>query len=1832
MVMEFDIFQQTLEFVLTGMEVPEEKWYLYILQQLGREGMERWHSSIKKEVGLDDPRAIIKAYKKGFELEETYWTYRTIYLSSSKQAKGESAAALATRVEDLVNLCKWPDAERDQRRIDLFYYLSDYFDVKRYVQNETAKEGGGNLTWESLVNEAKRQERVGKEYARFRRENGDSSTPSYGDPALAADAVSKSSKRGGQQRPRTPSGGRGSQQQCDRCGRRNGCNGQKGTCPAWGKECDICHGRNHYKAVCRKAAQGQASGGTRPKQQGKGKAKSPGKQKKHAHSVVFKTVPSGEKGKLLLDTDADQNSVTSGRGVPLSKAAKRENSVLSGRNQSKTALQTHNVFSCDSIHDTGDGTLDQCQTDTDPSGRLCIMTDIVVRARATSRTHNIRVKVDPGADANLMPVHHFRTIFPYLCDSTGRPKENVLDKAESSFESYSGDSVTVIGQTKIHAKNIQTGKFIPTRVYIIAREQGPILLSNAASQWLGLISVLCENKARPVGRFVASVTREERDGGEAEAHPIAKTGDGPEGTMQADSTPREQPATTASKKRTRTKKAKSVATAPADVSPDREPQPSNTRDTGDSNHVQEQNSVTSGETGRKEGPKLGPLITAHKRRGKDGPKRNADSTEIPRRQYYRPSANEKTYIMNNQGQLQCRQDPQDVTRSSCVKELPLCREKPIFHEPVGATVRDKEQLTSMYPNSFDRVGSLKGEYTIKIDPTVPPVSQARRKVPIESKEAICAALDHMIKEDILEPQIEPTPWVNSATYPVKPSGEVRPCLDCVPLNKAIIRENHTPPTVEEIAHELAGAKYFTKCDAYKAFLHVHLSKKSRELTVFGTTTHGRLRYKRMPFGMKMSQDVFQIQMDRILEQCPGTIGIHDDVIIYGYTREDHDANLINFLNVCQMEGLCLSSKKLELRRDRVSFFGAVYSCEGVEPDPRKIQGIEEMTPPETKQQLQSFLGMVTYMGNFVPHLSHHTEPLRQLLKKDIAFYWDEQLTRSFKNIKQLLKRATAKPLGYYDRQKAVIVQADASLRGLGAALIQDGRPIAFASKSLTGAESRYANIERELLTVVFACIRFNTYLQGCRFTVQSDHKPLEMIHLKSLHNAPPRLQRMLLQLQKYDMTITYRPGNEMVLADALSRCLARYSQEIRLDLRVDYIAFSTAWIEKLREATCDDPVLATVYQLTQHGWPNERRRVPAVARYYWDFRDELSTDDGLLLKGPSLVIPAALRESYLQRLQEGHLSADKVESNAKQHMFWPGMRADIKDYTRRCQVCIKRSRPAREPLQPHDIPDGPWQKIGMDYFDFKGKCFILICDYFSKFPFMFSCKTSWGSLRDRLIDLFSNEGYPREIISDNGSPFNSQEFADFLSSHGVRHTTSSPHYPQSNGFIERQIQTVKNLLYKAVDADTRSFQDVLAELRSTKIGRDLPSPAEILHGRCLVTGAPVQVDHASVRQALVNRQIKDSQNYNKSHRVKTQRPLVLGERCWATGTNNEWSDCYITGIDERNRSYWVLFESTGSNLRRTRSHIRPRGPDIPHISEKYSQEAAVSRQNSVPSGGESENRANQAENLVLSGPPPLLERDTAVDFIPDASRSVTFPDDPVTQTRYIPLRLRDTPREPRPPPPPMDLMTNSETQPQQQEEDHDNVPDTGSEAGSSTAETSGTLESSPDDSSTTETDETTSDTASTETSGSSSSSDGSSESDSAPSAPPSPRRTSTPCTEEAMTANVPSAPSSPSLADSSLEVRQILRDQAGRTLTRSEYQKQTNAAKERAVVLKRVALRDINQLPEAKPGPQPGPSGEPNGASRCVPGKQRDSTAATSSDEEERPRVKKKKGHGPKRQ
>ena len=453
-------------------------------------------------------------------------------------------------------------------------------------------------------------------------------------------------------------------------------------------------------------------------------------------------------------------------------------------------------------------------------------------------------------------------------------------------------------------------------------------------------------------------------------------------------------------------------------------------------------------------------------------------------------------------------DPKSMKKTQQVTEQlssgpppPGSQFNPIYVEPGSVTINSTRDLQALYPNSFDCIGDMQGEYNIKTDPTVPPVQHGRWKVPIEYKEEIEKELAEMVWQRIITKQTEPTPWVSSLMYPKKANGKLRICLDPKELNKAIICENHKAPTLKEIAHVLKGATRFSKVDSNKAFFGMHLMEEASLLTMFNTHL-GRYRFLYVPFRLKMSQDIFQMRMDDIVAQCLRVLAIHNDVFIYRKDDRDHDANIINLFNMAQKEGLVFNSKKCTIKQESVMFFGGVFSAEGYSPDPEKIQGISEMTPPQTKQELQSFLGAVNYLQMFIPHLSSNTEPLCALLKKENCFAWDENTNTCFQKIKSQLQKALLRPLRYYDQTKPVTLQCDASLKGLGACIIQDGQPIAFASKSLMDTETHYANIERELLAIVYGCDKFHTYLYGRTFVMETDHKPLEMISLKNLTVAP----------------------------------------------------------------------------------------------------------------------------------------------------------------------------------------------------------------------------------------------------------------------------------------------------------------------------------------------------------------------------------------------------------------------------------------------------------------------------------------------------------------------------------------------------------------------------------------------------------------------------------------------------------------------------------------------------------------------------------------------------------
>ena len=464
------------------------------------------------------------------------------------------------------------------------------------------------------------------------------------------------------------------------------------------------------------------------------------------------------------------------------------------------------------------------------------------------------------------------------------------------------------GHLLIDVKDKVTKKYHPIRFYVMNTDVPRILISHAASYWLSLVKVLCDNKAPWIKRQAASIDQKSD----------FRAKDGPKMTST-------QHLGSSSQKRESS--SKTITSGKVPIPSPRMHNFENAKIQGKSNgkgltsgggvdindeeqHSQDETSVSKGKepktsrTGNAvlSGPnknttdsnKDGPL-----RKGattgsnvKLSPKMKQTSKKAPHRKYYMPSNDTKTFQVNNKGHLQCQQDPNFIHRPNDKGKLPGSREAPIYHEPGTVSCKMVEDLKKLYPYSFDRLGSLNGEYNIRIDPTVKPATHARRKVPIESKEAIDRELDYLIEEEIITEQVEPTPWVSSVTFPMKPNGEVRVCLDPSNLNKAIIREYHKPMTVEEIAHELARATVYTKADALKAFLQIHLTHKASLLTTFNSH-RGRLRFLRMPFGAKMSQDVFQMQMDAILEQCPGVIGIHDDMVIYRVDQEDHNANLIN---------------------------------------------------------------------------------------------------------------------------------------------------------------------------------------------------------------------------------------------------------------------------------------------------------------------------------------------------------------------------------------------------------------------------------------------------------------------------------------------------------------------------------------------------------------------------------------------------------------------------------------------------------------------------------------------------------------------------------------------------------------------------------------------------------------------------------------------------------------------------------------------------------------------------------------------------------------------------
>ena len=413
-------------------------------------------------------------------------------------------------------------------------------------------------------------------------------------------------------------------------------------------------------------------------------------------------------------------------------------------------------FSCFAVHskmsqstNAKSKPLEGLYTDTDPDNRSEIITDITIRMPGKAGTMMMEVKLDPGAQPSCIPLHKFKTLFPHLCRD-GLPKKGLLDNTQNEFQSYNGGDMTCYGHFLIDVKDKVTKKYHPIRFYVMNTDVPRILISHAASYWLGLVKVLCDNKAPRIKRQVASIDK--KSDFRVKSGPFrTSTSNMASSSQKKQTTPKmvtsrkvhvpsprmqsfEDTKIQGGKRATRVRPGRDVDVSNGEQHSQEEPSATMGKEPKTSKSG---NSVHSGPNKKiMDSVKDGPFRkhTAGRSDVKDGPKRKYTSKEAPHRKYYMPSNDSKTFQINSKGHLQCLQDPNLIHKPNDKGKLPGSREAPIYHEPGTVSCKTMEDLKKLYPNSFDRLGSLKGAYNIRVDPTVKPATHARRKVPIESKE------------------------------------------------------------------------------------------------------------------------------------------------------------------------------------------------------------------------------------------------------------------------------------------------------------------------------------------------------------------------------------------------------------------------------------------------------------------------------------------------------------------------------------------------------------------------------------------------------------------------------------------------------------------------------------------------------------------------------------------------------------------------------------------------------------------------------------------------------------------------------------------------------------------------------------------------------------------------------------------------------------------------------------------------------------------------------------------------------------------------------------------
>lgn len=854
-----------------------------------------------------------------------------------------------------------------------------------------------------------------------------------------------------------------------------------------------------------------------------------------------------------------------------------------------------------------------------------------------------------------------------------------------------------------------------------------------------------------------------------------------------------------------------------------------------------------------------------------------------------------------------------------------------------------EDIIQRFPALFQGLGTLGEEYTIRLREGVRPYAlYTPRNVPFPLRPKVKAELDRMERLGVITKVTTPTQWCAGMVVVPKKSGDVRICVDLKPLNEGVLRETHPIPPVDETLAQLSGASVFSKVDANSGFWQVPLAPESRPLTTF-ITPFGRYFFSKLPFGISSAPELYQRRMSQILDGLPGVLCHIDDVLIFGNTSAEHNTRLDAALRRLEAAGVTLNADKCKFHQSSIKFLGHIIDREGVRPDPERITALLSMRAPTDVPELRRFMGMANQLGKFSPNLATISQPLRELLGSKRTWCWGLEQEQSFERIKRELTQPTV--LTLYNPTARTKISADASSFGLGAVLLQEHpttwRPVAYASRAMSETESRYAQVEKEALAVAWACDKFANYVLGRRFLIETDHKPLvPILSTKHLDNLPPRVLRFRLRLARFDYDIKHVPGKLLYTADTLSRAP---TQQEDSDLQLEAESFMKEVIctlpatEQRRDIYIQeqaaDSVCAEVMKYCQEGWPQKSPPNPVLGPY-WRARSSLSLQNGLLLYNQRIVIPRSLQKETLESIHQGHQGITRCRLRAKISVWWPGISSHISEMVEKCHICARDAERRKEPLIPTPLPDYPWQMIGTDLFQLGKDHYVLVVDYFSRYPEVLKLSSTTSSaVISALKATFSRYGIPETVRSDNGPQFSSGEFEQFSKSYGFCHATSSPLFPQSNGLVERMVKTVKRLLQQSDDPYL-----ALLNYRSTPLPWCKVSPTELLMGRRVRTTLPQLGEQlkpewtylVDFRQKDDRFKRKQKKNFDHHHRVQDLPDIPDDSAVWISSGSTPVRGRIVSSTAAP-RSY-IVDTPTGP-VRRNRFHLGVAPDPLPSSSD-----------------------------------------------------------------------------------------------------------------------------------------------------------------------------------------------------------------------------------------------------------------------------------------------------------